>query len=484
MIRFFFIFLFLSCFLYADFSQIYRDILNYQFEKAADEISEQNLFPAQKNFLESLLLGYRGNYAEAYKRIKDTDIKTDFDWKNYFKKMAEISLNFIEKKSGIFTVRFYSQDKVMFLFFDEISNKISSEVSNFFRIKEKNVIFEIYPDKEKFLFASTLSEEELNRSGTVAIAKFGRLMILSPRLLPYGYNWQNTVCHEFIHHIIARKTALNIPLFLNEGLAKTFEIIWRGEKPQLSEKTKDILARAKKEGFISFEKFKRGMPSLSSQDEVSRAFAEVNFFVLKLIEEFGMNKISRFLEDCKVYGFLKSFNKNFINFKNFLKDFWNLLENNNWQYRGFVEDFIYWKKTDTFFPYSISDYIRLGDRLRMKEKFSLALIQYKKALEKEPENSLIHIKIAKTFLKLGKKMEANEHFQKALKNAPQNFIVLTNYADFLFMEGRFKECIPLMEKAIQKNPFFRKGYRILIESARKTGHKKLKEKYQKIFSEL
>jgi len=484
MTRFFFIFLLLSSFLYADFSQIYRDILNYQFEKAENEISKQNLSSLQKNFLLGLLSGYRGNYAEAYKRIKGTFIKTDFDWENYFKKMAEISSGFAEKKSGIFTVRFFPQDKVMFLFFDGISEKISSAVFGFFKIKEKNVVFEIYPDKEKFLFASTLSEEELERSGTVAIAKFGRIMILSPRLLPYGYNWQDTVCHEFIHHIIARKSALNIPLFLNEGLAKSFEAIWRRETPQLSEATKDILAKAQKEGFIPFEKFQRGMPSLPNQDEVSRAFAEVNFFVLQLIEEFGMNKISEFLEDCKVYGFLKSFNKNFMNFRNFLKGFWNLLENNNWKYRGFVEDFIYWKKTDAFFPYSIFDYIRLGDRLRMRQKFSLALVQYKKALEKQPKNSLIHVKIAKSLLKLGKKTEADEYFRKALKNAPQNFIVLTNYAEFLFSQGRFAECIPLMEKAVQRNPFFEKGYRILIESAEKTGNKKLKEKYQRLFSEL
>jgi len=468
----------------SDFNEILKDIFNYQMKTAQKKMKKAELTESERNFTEGIYLFHEGKYSGALKKLNKSPVASEFNWEEHIRGMQEISAGFRQEKMSGFIVRLYPADRIMLPYLRELLPEINRRMKQIFGMKATGVVLEIYPDKEKFLTASLLTEEEQKRSGTVAISKFNRLMLLSPRLLPYGYNWRDTVCHEYIHYIIGHKTALNITLYLNEGIARTCESLWRKKEVSLDAAVKNTLARGKEDGFIPFEKFKRGMPSLPNQAEVSLAFAEVNYMVVSLIENYGLKKLSAMLSAAGRQGFDNGFREHFGPLDEFLTGYWSVLKNNDWKYRGVLPDFIYWEKTDELAFFSIRDFIRLGDRLRMEKEFSLALRQYKKAEVKEPENSAVLVKIAKTYEAMNEFDKAEKYFLRALASGPDNFVCLTSFSRFLYGKERFEECIPLLKKALDRNPFYREGYRMLAEIYEKIGKPREVKKYRKMMGLL
>src|SRR5690606_35120476 len=54
-------------------------------------------------------------------------------------------------------------------------------------------------------------------TGTVAVARWGRVTMLSPRATPLGYPWEDTLAHEIAHLALSRATRDRAPLWLQEG---------------------------------------------------------------------------------------------------------------------------------------------------------------------------------------------------------------------------------------------------------------------------
>jgi hypothetical protein len=46
---------------------------------------------------------------------------------------------------------------------------------------------------------TTLTDDEIERTRTVAVSKWSRIMLTSPRAMRLGYAWQDRLSHEFIH---------------------------------------------------------------------------------------------------------------------------------------------------------------------------------------------------------------------------------------------------------------------------------------------
>src|SRR5690606_24291323 len=57
-------------------------------------------------------------------------------------------------------------------------------------------------------------------TGTLAVARWGRVIMLSPRAAALGYPWEDTLAHEITHLIVTRATRDHAPLWLQEGMAK------------------------------------------------------------------------------------------------------------------------------------------------------------------------------------------------------------------------------------------------------------------------
>jgi tetratricopeptide (TPR) repeat protein len=146
---------------------------------------------------------------------------------------------------------------------------------------------------------STLTREAIKTTGTIAICKFNKLMVTSPRALMFGYDWLDTLSHEYVHLVVSRKSRNTVPIWMHEGLAKYLESRWRG--PAGGAMTPPTLAllglRVKKNTLVPFEKMHPSMALLPTAEDAATAFAEV-FFALKLIDqEGGPQALERLLEE-------------------------------------------------------------------------------------------------------------------------------------------------------------------------------------------
>ncbi len=142
---------------------------------------------------------------------------------------------------------------------------------------ERRVVAEIYPRLEMLARATGLTVENLKTSGVIAICKFGRLMVTSPRVSPFGFAWRDTLNHEYVHLAISSVSANTVPVWLHEGLAKFHEERWRMPRGgQLEAGSESLLARALKEDkLVTLEQIHPSMAYLPSQDHTALAFAEV-----------------------------------------------------------------------------------------------------------------------------------------------------------------------------------------------------------------
>jgi hypothetical protein len=134
-----------------------------------------------------------------------------------------------------------------------------------------------------------LPEKSAETTGTVAVAKWGRVTLLSPRASAHGYPWRDTLAHELTHLAITHASAENAPLWLQEGMAKREEVRWRPPGPFDGRPSPDDIAAR---GF----ELKLGLPldglgpsiaMLPSADAALVAFAEVTSFVRYLASNGG-----------------------------------------------------------------------------------------------------------------------------------------------------------------------------------------------------
>jgi hypothetical protein len=126
-----------------------------------------------------------------------------------------------------------------------------------------------------------LPYESARTTGTVAVAKWGRVTMLSPRASRHGFQWRDTLAHELTHLAVTRATADRAPLWLQEGVAKGHETRWRAPGPFDDRPPVDALVRRGMELKLDLPLDKLGpsIAMLPSADAAMVAFAEVTSFV-------------------------------------------------------------------------------------------------------------------------------------------------------------------------------------------------------------
>lgn len=145
---------------------------------------------------------------------------------------------------------------------------------------------------------STLTDAEIRGSGTIALCKYGKLMLVSPKALFTGYDWLDTAAHEYVHYAVMRKAGPAAPIWLHEGLAKWLETRWRGEGGQdFSSFSAALVRRAAEKGtLVRFEQMHPSMAKLPTQEQSALAFAEVTLAVELLVKKGGTPALARTLE--------------------------------------------------------------------------------------------------------------------------------------------------------------------------------------------
>jgi hypothetical protein len=146
-----------------------------------------------------------------------------------------------------------------------------------------------------------LPYESARTTGTVAVAKWGRVTLLSPRASPRGYAWRDTVTHELTHLAISRATVDRAPLWLQEGLAKRQEVRWRAPGPFDDRPSADSLAKRGMElGLdLPLDRLGPSIAMLPSADAAMVAFAEVTSFVGFLAQKESADVLPRLLGELR-----------------------------------------------------------------------------------------------------------------------------------------------------------------------------------------
>ncbi len=126
-----------------------------------------------------------------------------------------------------------------------------------------------------------LPYESAQTTGTVAVAKWGRVTLLSPRASRHGYSWRDTVAHELTHLAVTRASQDRAPLWLQEGVAKREEVRWREPGPFDDRPPVDsVVSRGIEMKLdLALDKLGPSIAMLPSADAAMVAFAEVTSFV-------------------------------------------------------------------------------------------------------------------------------------------------------------------------------------------------------------
>lgn len=141
-------------------------------------------------------------------------------------------------------------------------------------------------------------------TGTLAVARWGRVILLSPRAASMGFPWEDTLAHEITHLVITRATRDHAPLWLQEGMAKRLESSWRAERPFDDPEWADSVAyRAMLEGrSIGIDRLGPSIAMLPTPEAASIAFAEVTSFVGFFIARAGEPALRLLFADLRGSG--------------------------------------------------------------------------------------------------------------------------------------------------------------------------------------
>lgn len=144
--------------------------------------------------------------------------------------------------------------------------------------------------------------EAAETTGTVAVARWGRVTMVSPRATQRGYAWQDTLAHEITHLLLARGSADQAPLWLQEGIAKREETRWRPSRPFDREPEPERVAFDALESgkSVGVDQLGPSIAMLPSPEAASIAFAEVTSFMGYWIERNGPAALPLLLADLKV----------------------------------------------------------------------------------------------------------------------------------------------------------------------------------------
>lgn len=149
---------------------------------------------------------------------------------------------------------------------------------------------------------SGLPVEAAETTGTVAVARWGKVTMLSPRATTGGYPWADTLAHELTHLMLTRASVDRAPLWLQEGVAKTLEERWRERRPFDGEPDPNVVAldAAENGQAVGVTKLGPSIAMLPSANAARIAFAEVSSFMTYWMQKNGPRALPLLLRDLAV----------------------------------------------------------------------------------------------------------------------------------------------------------------------------------------
>jgi len=163
------------------------------------------------------------------------------------------------------------------------------------------VFIDLVRDQLTLCAMSGLPEQAAQTTGTVAVAKWGRVMMVSPRAAGQGYPWLDTLAHEMTHLVISQATAERAPLWLQEGVAKRQETRWREQTPFDNFPPPDAVAW---QGIVRglglpLTELGPSIAMLPSPEHARVAYAEVVSFMHFWIDQAGAEALPKLFKEIR-----------------------------------------------------------------------------------------------------------------------------------------------------------------------------------------
>lgn len=326
------------------------------------------------------------------------------------------------------------------------------------------VRLEIYPDAESLARVSTLSVEAIRTTGTIAMCKWGRLMIASPRTLLHGYPWLDTIAHEYVHLLLTKATLDRAPVWLQEGIAKFLETRWRRDDPALPHDpaSKQLLqdAAAAKE-LLDFDQMHPSVALLPTQRAAALAFAQVSSFVAMFYDDYGGEGLRALIDrvgdgqDAKKAA------------ARVAKTSWPNLEK---RWRASLDDdsqapparllqrYLAGEATEQDEVAGVElerarKFVRLGDLLWTRSRPAAASVEYGKAHEAAPGDPVVASRYARSAIAGGRPQDAIAPLLQTLERHPTHAPALSSLATAQFRTSRLGAARDTANRAIAHNPF-------------------------------
>ncbi|MCF6147134.1 MAG: tetratricopeptide repeat protein [Candidatus Kuenenia sp.] len=437
---------------------------------------------------------YEGRYEESLNFLKKTQkapeiIPEGEEFYHFVQTIYQTAGKFKEIESEHFLFRFLEEKDAILAEYalDTLESAYHAIGSDLDYFPQDKILVEVYPDAESFCTISTLKQEEIETSGTVAICLFNRVIITSPRLQPRGYEWLDTLTHEYVHYVIMKKTYNRVPVWLHEGIAKYEERRWLGDDtPALPVSLESLLAEAvEKDYFITFEQMHPSLAKLEKREDTALAFAEVFTAVDYLFLQGGYVLITAILDEIKrgldakdaissVIGIpFDMFEKNWLQYLKEKKlrrvHGIKILPTKLKETSAIVDDL---ESVAEIEVKEARKFAMLGDLLRREGLYSAAIIEYEKAFKRaENISPQIQNKLATAYIRDTQYAKAEEVLKAALEYYPEYTTTYISLGELYQRKGEYQTAIDFLSQANRVNPFNPIVHTNLIELYTKLGDK-------------
>lgn len=322
---------------------------------------------------------------------------------------------------------------------------------------------EIYGSADQLASVSTLTVANIERTGTIALCKWDRLMVTSPRALLRGYPWMDTIAHEMVHLYLARQSRDRAPVWIQEGVAKLLERRWR--KPEarahLTPAVRGLVDRAlEDDALIPFEQLHPSIALLPSQEDAALAFAQVSTFLESYVRRHGRQtlrdaiaRIRRGTDARIALG--EAASQSFAS----LEEGWR--EDLEGRTREEAPEFrsMRFRNGDETegelaeIREAARRKVRLGDLLWSRRRYGAAAREYGEALEAAPQDPIIASRLARSALAAGNTEEALNAIRPVVRRHPEHAPARALLASVLRRQGAPEAARHHARLAVALNPF-------------------------------
>lgn len=323
---------------------------------------------------------------------------------------------------------------------------------------------ELYPDTASFTAASGLPESAVRTTGVVAISKWNRLVVSSPRALGKGYGWRDTLVHEWIHYVVSYNSRDNAPIWLQEGLAKSTEMLWRQDAFELEVQKQSLLAGAlSTDEWITFEQMHPSMAFLPSADAAALAYAQVATMMEYLQVSTDRQALARVIalvregEDAQAavaevagvrFSKFEDGWKAWLGQQDLIGERIASVPTVTGGGEEFEYDPVLSRRRD------LANRARLGDLMLERGHAEAALVYYLEATPKEePSSPYLAGRLAEVYVELGRPDEAQMTLEASLRIYPDIAANNRVYAELLRAAGDDAGALTYYQHAAEINPF-------------------------------